>query len=78
MMKYASVLAMLLIAACNPGKKDYQLEAHCQGLGLKPGTAEYDKCISEKKTQRMLEQQREEFERMKQDERDWKMHQSNY
>ncbi|MCE2926412.1 MAG: hypothetical protein LW823_02020 [Rickettsiales bacterium] len=67
------VFCASLLAACAEPKKDYEASSRCQDLGLKPGSESFDSCVSEEKAARMLRQQREEFERMKQDERDWKM-----
>ncbi len=67
--------ALLALAACSggPAKKDYELAARCQQSGYQPGTPDYDRCIDEERSRRLMQQQREEFQRMKQDERDWKL-----
>ncbi len=66
-------LAALTLSGCADEKKDYDSAARCQGLGYKSGTAEYDKCVKDEKTIRLMEEQRKEYERMKQQDMDWKM-----
>jgi hypothetical protein len=64
---------ILCLAGCTQeGGKDYDAAA-CQLQGLKPGTTEYDHCVEEEKARKMLAQQRQEFERMKQYDRDSKL-----
>jgi hypothetical protein len=76
-MTLASVLTItitsFLVGACAPPKKDYQASARCLDLGIKPGSAAFDECVSNEKAARLLSEQRESFEQMRQDERDWKM-----
>lgn len=70
-----TILALILaaLAACADNKKDYDAMARCEGLGYQPGTVELDKCVREEQAIRLMEQQRNDFERQKQEERDWKM-----
>jgi hypothetical protein len=68
-----AAMAVLALSGCAEDKKDYQAAAHCQGLGHKPGTPEYNKCVSEERSVRMMEEQRKEYERMKQEDMDRKM-----
>ena len=70
-----TIAAFVVLAACSsgPAKKDYELAARCQQSGYQPGTADYDRCIDEERSRRLMQQQRDEFQRMKQDERDWKL-----
>lgn len=74
-MKHAAILIALaaLLAGCTDTKKDYDASANCQASGLKPGTPEYDKCVKDEKTVRLMEQQRREYEQMKQEQEDWKL-----
>jgi len=65
--------SLLLLTACGEPKKDYDAIARCADLGLKPGTAPYDDCISNERAAKMLKLQREEFERSRQEQNDWKM-----
>lgn len=67
-----TALALLALSACADDRKDYDASAKCQALGYKPGTAEYDKCIKEEKTIKLMDQQRREFEDMKQQQEDWR------
>lgn len=67
-----SILAIALFA-CDAPRKDYESSAKCHDLGYKPGTPEFEDCVRNERAERMMRQQREEFERLKQDERDWKM-----
>lgn len=80
-MRY-SVLGVLLIlltaTACGEEKKDYDAVAHCQGVGHVSGTPEFEKCIKEQKTQRLMEQQRREYEQMRRDREDDKMMRRRY
>ncbi|MFW0777044.1 MAG: hypothetical protein ACN2B6_04930 [Rickettsiales bacterium] len=65
---------LLLLAACDSKpRKDYAAIARCQDFGHSPGTAAYDQCVEDEQAANRLRQQRAEFERMKQDERDWKL-----
>jgi len=70
-----AVLPLLLLAGCGPEQKDYTASAKCQDLGLKPGTSEYDKCYAEQKNIHLMEEQRKEFDQMKQQDMDWNMRQ---
>ncbi len=73
-LKFSTLAALVLITAgCADNKPDYDGMAKCEGLGYKPGTAEYDKCVREEKSVKMMEEQRREFEKMKQDDRDRKL-----
>jgi hypothetical protein len=65
--------ALLSLTACGPEAKDYEASANCQNMGKKPGTAEYDKCLREEKSVKMMEQQRRDFEQMQQQQLDDKM-----
>lgn len=69
-----ALVPLMLFAACDSKpRKDYAAIARCQDFGHKPGTASYDQCVEDEHASNMLKQQREEFERMKQNERDWKL-----
>jgi hypothetical protein len=75
-MKYTVLFACVALAACGgPGKPDYDAQARCQGLGYKAGTTAYDQCVKDEVASKMLKQQREEFERMKQDREDIRRYQ---
>lgn len=64
-------LGFLLLGACaNDGRKDYDSMRYCHSAGYQAGTAEYDQCVKEERSRRMLEQQRAEYERQKQIDRD--------
>jgi hypothetical protein len=65
--------SVLLLFACADNSKDYGASAKCQGMGYAPGTAEYDKCVEEEKIAKAMQQQREEFEQMKQYQQDQKL-----
>ena len=71
-MRLSLIAALLLLAACTDNKMDYEASAKCQSLGHKPGTAAYDECVSEVRSERLLQQQRREYEQMKQYDRDYK------
>ncbi|MDX2112204.1 MAG: hypothetical protein SFW63_00505 [Alphaproteobacteria bacterium] len=64
---------VLLLAGCEAPRKDYEASARCHELGHQVGTPAFEECVRNERAERMMRQQREEFERMKQDERDWKM-----
>lgn len=65
---------LLALSACDGGaRKDYDSAARCQSLGQQPGTAEYDQCVDDEKLSRMLQQQRQDYERMKQQEMDQRL-----
>ena len=67
------LLACLIVTACaNNGKKDYDASARCYERGYKAGTDAYDQCVKDERASRMLEEQRQEFDRMRQDQEDWK------
>lgn len=70
---WLSLAGCALLCACAPGGKDYDAAARCQALGHAPGTEAYDTCVYEEKMQKMMQQQRQEYEKMKQDELDWKL-----
>lgn len=70
---YCLLMLVLCASACSETSKDYDSVAHCQALGAKPGTAEYDRCLKDEKINKMLEQQRKEFDQMKQDDLDRKL-----
>ena len=63
--------ALLALAACAPEQKDYDAMRHCGDLGYSPGTSAYDKCIKDEKTARLLEQQEQEYDQMKQQQQDY-------
>jgi hypothetical protein len=67
------LILALVLASCTDSGKDYAASAKCQGMGHKPGTAEYDKCVNDEKTAQAMQQQREEFERMRQYQQDQKL-----
>lgn len=71
-MRYFILLSALILAACGPTKKNYDASAKCQQMGHTAGTEEFEQCVRDEESTAMLEQQRREFERMKQDEQDWK------
>lgn len=64
-----------MLSACDSGsqKTDYDASARCQSMGYQPGTAEYDRCVEDEKLNRMMQQQRQDYERMKQQEMDQKL-----
>lgn len=67
------IIAALALTACAEPKPDYAAQGRCQELGHAPGTAAYDDCLKEQRTQRMMEQQRQEFEDMKRYREEWRM-----
>lgn len=74
MKRYFLLCGVLALAACgSTPKKDYDAIARCQEMGMKPGTAPYDQCVKDEEAANRLKQQRQEFDKMKQDERDWKL-----
>jgi hypothetical protein len=72
-MRISLIATLFLLAACADNKTDYDASARCQAQGQKPGTAGYEQCVREERSQRMMEQQRREYEQMKQQDRDFKM-----
>lgn len=68
-----SLLLAFALPGCADNTKDYDAQARCQALSLKPGTEQYNNCIREEKMQKMLRQQREEYEKSKQEDLDWKL-----
>jgi hypothetical protein len=67
------LIALLALSACAPTQKDYDAQARCESMGQKPGTAAFDRCVTEEHTSTLMEQQRQDYERMKQEQEDWKM-----
>ena len=75
-MRYAYMLSALLlgcVTACADDKPDYRASAECQESGHKPGTAGYDSCVKEAKANRLMQEQRADYERMKRQQEDWKL-----
>lgn len=76
-MRYVLFLSMLcvifVLSSCSADDKDYGASAKCQGMGHKPGTAEYDKCVDDEKVANAMRRQRDEFEMMKQYQQDQKL-----
>jgi hypothetical protein len=68
----ALLILLPLLAACAV-EPDRAAIAKCQGMGNAPGTAEYDTCVREESAARVMEQQRREYDQMKQNEQDWKL-----
>lgn len=62
-----------LSACADQGGSDGVSARHCSGLGFKPGTKEYERCLRDERTSRLMEEQRQDFERMKQEQQDWKL-----
>jgi hypothetical protein len=74
MKKYLlAISAVLALAGCADPKPDRVASAQCQDMGLAPGTAGYDRCVTEQRNKRLMEEQRREYEQMKQYDQDWKM-----
>lgn len=71
-MKRAWII-LLALTACAPTQRDYDAQARCQSMGHKPGTKDYDSCVAEEHSSTLLQQQRDEYERMKQEQEDWRM-----
>lgn len=69
----AVMVALAALAACGPTQKDYESAARCKALGHVAGTKEYDQCVYEERMQQMMKEQREEYERAKQQDMDWKL-----
>lgn len=72
MRKIHVVLPLLALASCGPEAKDYDAQAMCQSIGNQPGTRAYDECVEAERSRKMLEQQRREYEQMKQEKEDWR------
>ena len=67
------------LAACDAQQgRDYDSSAACHDRGLKAGTPEFDRCMTEERQARMLEEQRREYEQRKQYEEDWRMRRRIY
>ena len=62
-----------MLAACGPEPKDYSAAEKCRTSGLVQGTPEYAECYEKMKAERLMDEQRQEFEQMKQYDRDWRM-----
>lgn len=75
MKKIIAVFIVCALSGCAAEKKDYDVEARCQKMGYQTDTPEYEQCVSDEKMARLMEQQRQEYEQMKRDERDWKLRQ---
>ncbi len=72
-MRYGLIMiALCALTACSNGEKDYAASAKCQGQGHQPGTEAFDSCVREETAARLMEEQRREYEMMKQNEHDWK------
>jgi hypothetical protein len=66
------VSSIIPLSSCAPAARDYESSAHCADLGLKAGTPEFETCVSNQRKERMLEQQRREYDERKQYEEDWR------
>lgn len=66
-------LFTLLLTACADNRKDYDASARCQGMGYKPGTSAYDRCVEDEKMEKLMQQQRQEFEQLQQERQDQKL-----
>lgn len=64
------VMVSLGLNACGKGGVDYDVSARCQDKGTRPGTVEYDRCLKDEKLDKIMEEQRHEFERMQQERQD--------
>jgi hypothetical protein len=72
-MKTILLSSLLLLTACGGvPTRDYQASSDCIAQGHKPGTKEYDACMSEEATARAIKQQRDDYERNKRDMEMWK------
>ncbi len=71
-MRIPFLMMLPLLAACAV-QPDRAAIAKCQSMGEQPGTESYDTCVREESAARIMEQQRREYEQMKQNEQDWKM-----
>ena len=71
--KIAGACVLLALCACAKESPNYDASATCQDRGMKPGTAEYDQCVKDEKAAAMMEQQRKDYEDMKQQQQDWNM-----
>lgn len=75
-MQHTMILSvLLLLTACGapPPARDYEGSNACVGRGYIPGEQAFENCVREERAGRLLEQQRQEFERRKADEEQWKM-----
>jgi hypothetical protein len=75
-MKFSVALVALgLLAACAGGqtRKDYDAMRACHDQGFQTDTEGFNRCVEEERAARALKEQRQEFEQMKQYDRDWKM-----
>lgn len=74
MKRIAVVVCVMLVTACTNGspQRDYDSSKACAERGVPTGTPEFEKCVSEERTTRMLEEQRREFEQRKADEEFWR------
>lgn len=48
--------------------------AQCRGMGLKAEDKGYEDCVTEQRNKQLIEQQRKEYDQMKQYDRDWQLH----
>lgn len=69
-----SLSILLLMGACaQNAPKDYDASARCQEMGNAPGTTGYTQCMKNARMEKLMQQQRQEFEQFKQQEQDDKM-----
>jgi hypothetical protein len=64
-MKKTIIVAALCgigLAGCVAESKDYDAAAFCQGQGMRPGDAGYDKCVQNEQTGKLMDQQHKEFD----------------
>lgn len=69
---FTAIVLGLLVNACTP-EPDRATIAKCETMGHTAGTKDYQTCVREENAAKLMEQQRREYEMMKQNERDWKM-----
>ena len=79
MKKLLGLVSLCVLMACNSApKKDYDAQAMCHSMGFKAATPAYDDCVKGETQRKMLDAQRQEFERNQQNLRDRQMMRGGY
>lgn len=67
MQRFALFALLLSLSACAAdNKRDYESSRRCHDRGITAESPDFEQCVKEERSLRMMEQQRREFEERKQ------------